>query len=390
MSQAPRRRLYLHVGQHKTGTTWIQNVLDHNRARLAEAGVCYPELGACHGWPLVMLFARPDDIDRLGPSIGMRRRHSRPARKIENRRILDAALDDPKWRKIVISGEQLCDMLRWSEVGVLAEALKRPDLDVTVIFYAREPLGYAASMTQQRLKAGLTLKELAAAPPTPDYRRRLQKYFRFFGRENVEIRIYDRARLKNGDALADFMEAIGEPDIPLDAPASLADNSSMTGRTARLVDLRNRLFQRIGAKFARANPPWILPSIARLPGPRFALSAAVRADVARRSRDDLNWLGEKLGYAPFPEALPRKGRKAAAAEEEPSRDGRGEGRAGKGQAGKGQAGKGRKAGPKAGAKAEGKAGRGAQARRKAGAGARRRGGRQGGAGRAGKAQGTAT
>ena len=115
----------LFFGQHKTGTTWIQNVLDHNRARLAERGVCYPDLGACHGWPLVFLFAREDDIDRLGPMIGQRRRHSNPKRKAQNLAILNAALDDPKWRKIVISGEQLCDMFekRWRSDGKLAETM---------------------------------------------------------------------------------------------------------------------------------------------------------------------------------------------------------------------------------------------------------------------------
>ena len=374
MSEAPARRIYLHVGQHKTGTTWIQNVLDHNRARLAERGICYPDLGACHGWPLVFLFARGDDIDRLGPMIGQRRRHSNPKRKARNLEILNAALDDPKWRKIVISGEQLCDMLRWNEVRAMGEALQREGTEIRVIFYAREPLGYAASMTQQRLKAGLTLKELRAEPPTPDYRRRLQKYFRFFGRENVEIRVYDRKRLKDGDVLADFMDAIGEPEIALDAPASLAANSSMSGRAARVLDWRNRLFKRISPTFARRHPPWLLPSVARLPGPRFSLPRAVKADVTRRSAQDIAWLGRKLGFEPFPSAAPE-------AAGEPGRRG---GKAGQGKAGGGKAGRGR--GQGAGRKAEAGAAApkpGRKAGAQAGAGKARTGGmKTGGARRA--------
>ena len=376
MSEAPARRIYLHVGQHKTGTTWIQNVLDHNRARLAERGICYPDLGACHGWPLVFLFARGDDIDRLGPMIGQRRRHSNPRRKARNLEILNAALDDPKWRKIVISGEQLCDMLRWNEVRAMGEALQREGTEIRVIFYAREPLGYAASMTQQRLKAGLTLKELRAEPPTPDYRRRLQKYFRFFGRENVEIRVYDRKRLKDGDVLADFMDAIGEPEIALDAPASLAANSSMSGRAARVLDWRNRLFKRISPTFARRHPPWLLPSVARLPGPPFSLPRAVKADVTRRSAQDSAWLGRKLGFEPFPSAAPE-------AAGEPGRRG---GNAGQGKTGGGKAGRGRGAGQGPGRKAEAGAAApkpGRKAGVQAGAGKARTGGmKTGGARRA--------
>ena len=343
MSEAPARRIYLHVGQHKTGTTWIQNVLDHNRARLAERGVCYPDLGACHGWPLVFLFARGDDIDRLGPMIGQRRRHSNPRRKAQNLAVLNAALDDPKWRKIVISGEQLCDMLRWNEVRALRDALEREGTEIRVIFYAREPLGYAASMTQQRLKAGLTLDELREEPPTPDYRRRLQKYFRFFGRENVEIRVYDRKRLKDGDVLADFMDAIGEPEIALDAPASLASNSSMSGRAARLLDWRNRLMKRVSPTFARRHPPWLMPSIARLPGPRFALPRGLKAEISRSSAEDVAWLGRKLGFEPFPSTAPegRKGGRGAG-------KGQGKGRRkGPGKDGPGKQGAGRKGAGKA-------------------------------------------
>ena len=36
------RRVFLHIGLHKTGTTYLQNVLRANRAQLADQGVLYP------------------------------------------------------------------------------------------------------------------------------------------------------------------------------------------------------------------------------------------------------------------------------------------------------------------------------------------------------------
>ena len=39
---APSRRVFLHIGLHKTGTTYLQGVLRANRRRLAELGVFYP------------------------------------------------------------------------------------------------------------------------------------------------------------------------------------------------------------------------------------------------------------------------------------------------------------------------------------------------------------
>jgi hypothetical protein len=46
-----RRAVYLHVGGHKTGTTFVQNVLWHNRAALRRDGVLFPgERKAAHVW----------------------------------------------------------------------------------------------------------------------------------------------------------------------------------------------------------------------------------------------------------------------------------------------------------------------------------------------------
>ena len=38
-------KVILHVGAHKTGTTYLQNLFHLNRARLAEAGIHYPDIG---------------------------------------------------------------------------------------------------------------------------------------------------------------------------------------------------------------------------------------------------------------------------------------------------------------------------------------------------------
>jgi hypothetical protein len=38
----PTRRVYLHIGLHKTGTTYVQSVLRANRERLADQGVLFP------------------------------------------------------------------------------------------------------------------------------------------------------------------------------------------------------------------------------------------------------------------------------------------------------------------------------------------------------------
>jgi hypothetical protein len=59
---AEARRVFVHIGAPKTGTTYLQQVLDANRERLAHDGVLYPDLGldAHHtaAWSL-----RPEQAD---------------------------------------------------------------------------------------------------------------------------------------------------------------------------------------------------------------------------------------------------------------------------------------------------------------------------------------
>ncbi len=53
-----RPKLLLHMGVHRTGTTYLQDTLAHNRPRLKEAGICYPRafdrsLGNGVAWKLM-------------------------------------------------------------------------------------------------------------------------------------------------------------------------------------------------------------------------------------------------------------------------------------------------------------------------------------------------
>ncbi len=77
--------------------------------------------------------------------------------------------------------------------------------------YVRDPYEFATSAFLQRLKSGSTLDNPRRRLPLPEYRNKLQPYIDAFGRENVDIRIFDRRRFIGGDLISDFLAAIGEP-----------------------------------------------------------------------------------------------------------------------------------------------------------------------------------
>lgn len=302
----PAKRVHLHVGMHKTGSTWIQKTLQANRARLAARGIGYPDMGESHGWPLIHI---------LAPRRGARRprRERSPAAVARYRQALREALEDPRLADVVLSGEQLSSRLSEPETAALAALTGAPGVEVRVIAYVREPVAFTASMTLQRLKAGATPAELAARPPLPAYRARLRKFIRVFGRENVEIRIHDPARLRDGDVLADFLEAIGRPGLEaeLALPGYVARNRAMSARAARWLGARNRLFALIWRDPARRPPPRLARLLERLPGPPFALPEETAARLRAETAADRRWLRRMLGEAPFAPPRKRRSRKDA-------------------------------------------------------------------------------
>lgn len=69
MAKAARRRLILHVGQTKAGSTAIQNYLDHERDALLKHGILFPSTGFSR--------SNPHDPDRTAGHLGLLRMLSR-------------------------------------------------------------------------------------------------------------------------------------------------------------------------------------------------------------------------------------------------------------------------------------------------------------------------
>ena len=126
----PMRRLVLHIGTHKTGTTSIQKALARNRDVLAARGVLYP-------------------LDVLGSS-----RHDFNELATELRRDGEAGAD--LWRRTlaacrdgtaILSGEA---MRRLGDDDVERIGQWTKDFDVRVLIYLRNVFDYLASAYKQR------------------------------------------------------------------------------------------------------------------------------------------------------------------------------------------------------------------------------------------------
>lgn len=129
------RRIYLHIGAPKTGTTYLQSLLAHNRQVLADKGILYPSLkGDAHHKPVWDLRGTPEQ--------------RKDAKRVQG-----------SWQRLVdtVNGSDL-DALISSEHLVFArdphvkQALAAFQGKVHVIFTARDLLRQVPAVWQERIK----------------------------------------------------------------------------------------------------------------------------------------------------------------------------------------------------------------------------------------------
>ncbi|MEO1689392.1 MAG: hypothetical protein AAFU61_15990 [Pseudomonadota bacterium] len=288
------REAILHVGLHKTGSTWLQHVFDRNRPALLAAGLAYAPLGACHGWPMVALAAGEAAPARMGRVIRRRARELRTDARAGRARALAECLDVHD--RVLISGEQMSDALEAEDMPALRRLLG--GAKVVVLAWLREPGSWSRAMADQRLRGGASLADLRARPPQPRYRRALEKFADAFGAEALHLRPFDRAAMPGGDIVADACAALGLAELAprLIRPSAARANRALGAPGARLLDLRARALGRLAPGFAARRPPgptrWLAD---RLPGAPLEWPPEALARARRRAEPDLAWLRELTG-----------------------------------------------------------------------------------------------
>lgn len=273
----------LHIGMHKTGSSSIQETLrgyDDGRIRYA-----WPDRQPNHTLHVAHLFGRRDRVHGADARRGISDREEISGDIAEVRADLRAALR--AGGRLILSAEAFSTM-PGPGIARLGALLARHDAQVRVIGYARDPVSYASSGLQQRIRNN----HVTGRVPRPRYRHRFGKFVEVFGRAAVEIVRFDRAQLKGGSVVTDFLLRCG-----ID-PASLPEqraNETMNAAATRLVLDFNRNGPRSdgGRDLLAARQALIGALRAADDGPRFTLPS----DLAAQACDprDIGWLAGTFG-----------------------------------------------------------------------------------------------
>lgn len=276
-------QVILHIGMHKTGSSSIQETLrgyDDGRIRYA-----WPGRQPNHTLHVAHLFGRRDRVHGADARRGIRDRDELSDDIAEVRAELRAALR--AGGRLILSAEAFSTM-PGPGIGRLGAMLARHEAQVRVIGYARDPVSYASSGLQQRIRNN----QPASRVPRPRYRHRFGKFVEVFGREAVEIVPFDRARLQGGSVVTDFLQRCG-----ID-PASLPEqraNETMNASATRLVLDFNRSGPRAVGDRALLTARQALIGALRAAddGPRFTLPPDLAAQACERR--DIAWLAGTFG-----------------------------------------------------------------------------------------------
>ncbi len=200
------RKLFLHIGNHKTGTTSIQESLHQNRQYLSEQGYGLLEHMNANNW---ITFNETDYPEAITTSIEDKEGFARAVSSSGNNPILSA--------------ENFSWMYYLEELQELGSALRYHFDDIYIVAYIRRQDQQAISYHQQNSKNMSLPSRLKFFGSDPvalpeyqqhharylDYNQRIGKWADVFGDENIQIRVFDRKHLIDGDVVKDFCHLVG-------------------------------------------------------------------------------------------------------------------------------------------------------------------------------------
>ncbi|NEQ97180.1 MAG: hypothetical protein F6K30_10715 [Cyanothece sp. SIO2G6] len=241
------KQVYLHIGLHKTGTTYMQKVFTDNREKLRSLGVDYPELGAEY---------------LLG-------HHNLAWSFIPNKPLINGEnfscdrffeyIESCECSKILISSEDF-DFLQLAQIEKLRQRLAH--FEVRIVVYIRQPLNALYSYWQEAVKHGDTTPfndycfQVLDQPTSLNYGQVLDRWSAKFGIDVLSIVVYDNLLEDNEDIALYCLQQVLAIDI------SVHDVELPQSRINVATDIRQiELIRQLNAIYKAENNTKTIPPV---------------------------------------------------------------------------------------------------------------------------------
>ncbi|WP_288925349.1 hypothetical protein [uncultured Maritimibacter sp.] len=289
----PLKRVILHIGLPKTGSSSIQASLsgvDTGEVRVVRFGETL-----FHNLPLATLLS--DDPARMRQHLN--RGHS-PTQVEARRARWDAAFDTELARRtptLVLSAEVISNAPP-DKLHALADRIEASGRRLEVFAYVREPIGLFGSALQQRLKL---FDRLPRDFDPFQYRKRLEPWLDRLPRERITLRDFRPEALAGGSPVQDFA---AHCRVAPDAFKEKRRNESLNAEVTRLLWIFNDAMPVSTGRprLAEARKGFLRLLKQNIDGPRFA--APVACIDPDRLDAELDWLATNTGIDYRPDVAP--------------------------------------------------------------------------------------
>ena len=296
--------LYLHIGTEKTGTTSVQKFFRTNRELLARKGVLYPTAPGNENHTGLTVAAQK--LVRHGPL-----RKLKGVNSVENAKAFRSGLMEElagefssgPFKTVVMSGEHCSSrLLDDREVQWLKDFLAPFFESIKIVVYIRRQDDFLLSTYSTSVKSGST-RELAAPPERLVQNRYnhwelLTRWARIFGRDQIVCRKYEKAALKSGDIVDDFLAVTGiEADPAFVRPEDV--NESLDAESLEFLRLFNRHIPRMSSEGLNPERDNIVPLLSRMSqGPLITLEEDELRRFMAQFRDSNRMVAEEYFGGP--------------------------------------------------------------------------------------------
>ena len=280
------KTLIIHVGMPKTGTSSIQKTLH----TIGEAGdYKYADLGPeNHGGHLTSAFS--DDPFRWRAH-RLAKRTSADVSQFNNQVFKRLHLIRERPENQILSGESLWHL---DEMGLtrLADFFSESFKEIKILGYIRPPQSYLRSALQQLIKKH-GHQDLDVFKIYPGYRDKIERFDRIFGRDNVQLKVFQSDSLVAGDVVQDFCHQL-RASIDPSRIKRVHDSLSLEA-TALMFVLNRRGAQLQNYTQMGQDREELAKALQSIGHRRFRLSRKLIDPVLSRHEADIQWVEKRLG-----------------------------------------------------------------------------------------------
>ncbi len=235
------KKVFLHIGLHKTGSSSIQTSLFSAKNEIEKQGFSY----FCTSYNSGENIALPQDWVAL--------RHLESPKLKEPKKLI-AIINSLPQDKVIVSIEALSWFSSKKDILKLANTFKTFDLKV-VIYLRRQDQQYVSYIQEgskdldkpSRRYYGHSVDAIPALSRKEylNYYNRVTAYYECFGYENVVVKDFNRNKLVSKDVVADFCSTVGLNNVKsIRVNESLMFKSQKVGHLINLTQIKDKVLTR--------------------------------------------------------------------------------------------------------------------------------------------------